>query len=173
MKNQSEWIAPFSLDHCRQRLESRHEKATLFAFDYQRRITVHVSPQDDNTYHFKVRRVQKNDFVFTHSPATVNGTLRRIDDQRTQVMAASHVNPLATTLVPVIYGTMFAFFAAWTLYQPAEGSPITVEQVLVFALMLAAFSGISYVFLAYWIESQSRLLVGMVHEVLGDLNPLL
>jgi hypothetical protein len=68
-----EFTVPFDLDSCRQRLDNRHERPKLFAWDWSRRTYVHTRQTAPDTVNFTLKRLEKNEWVSWGSLGVVRG----------------------------------------------------------------------------------------------------
>jgi hypothetical protein len=72
-----EFVAPYSIEECRHRLESRHQKFNLlkvFILPWQVHIVIQVKPIDKSSYRFEIKKLR---YVGSNYAYTIlNGTLR-------------------------------------------------------------------------------------------------
>ena len=69
-----EFTAPFDLETCRQRLDSRHERFKFFAWDWQRRTHVSTQQTTPDTVKFTLELGPQSEKVINYTLTTYHGT---------------------------------------------------------------------------------------------------
>lgn len=162
-----EFVAPFPLSACIQRLQGRHERPAMLAWDWQTRLQVEIATVDAHTRRFRLRRVGKSYALFYSSFGEVRGYLRALEAGRTLVIAEPHVNRAGLMVLATIFAAIFTALLAEAF---AEGGYSTQDVTL----LVAAFTALAISLLAgtwWWVDRQVRGLVGALQKALGYLEP--
>lgn len=159
-----EFTTPFDLESCRQRLDNRHERPKLFAWDWQHRTYVHTRQTAPDTVQFTLKRLEKNEWVSWGSLSVVRGTMRALGNGQTVVIAHPQIadfwvfSPLMVTLMALVQMCLAA------LNDPHASA----ENIMLMVGPFALFSIGLTLLLWWWAHAQLRHLIGTLKESLGQ-----
>ncbi|MBN1565243.1 MAG: hypothetical protein JXA10_15465 [Anaerolineae bacterium] len=159
-----EFTVPFDLENCRQRLDNRHERATFFAWDWQRRTHVKTRQTAPDTVEFTLKRIEKNDWFSWGSLAVVRGVMRELGSRQTVIIARPQI----------AYFWIFApfviiLFAVAGMAIGVVSDPNATEENLPLMMVIFAVIGLgSLAFTWWWAHAQLQHLIGTLKEALGQ-----
>lgn len=158
-----EFVSPFALDVCAERLRRRHEPTVWLAWDWQTRLWVQVTPVDAGSCRFTLKRVSRSKLELPVALGEVHGELRALGSNRTVVSARQRLGGV-WWLALVIFGAAVVTALAASLSGP---DPLTLEQALQFVGVLAAGAALILGIMVWVIRRQMRGLMAVLRDALG------
>lgn len=161
-----EFVSRYSIDTCTNRLGDRHERGSSWALKGRTRTTVSVKKVDANTYQFKLKKIPKNNWLLPLSIASVNGHLRRMDDNRTLVLVKKKI-PYVRSIIPssIVLGVLLGGTIASTQFEPARGLTVVIVTLWIIAALVTGF--IAFVFNTMYANHHAQQLIMTLRSAIG------
>ncbi len=163
MSERIEFVANLSLEECRERLETLHEKAAFLAARGQTRISVNITSLDPNAYQFSLKRVGKSSFKDNIGMHGFSGELRILTTDTTSVVGQPQINWYFLSIAQIF----IAFLTVSSMLNVLIFQAPTGLEKFLYLFLAFIFNIATFLVMYLWAMWRGREMQNLALKVLG------